>query len=672
MILPHRWGFSSGAGRQLLEKVRGAGFGDNRFVRWYLDDAWTDHPPDWVYADYSAKKQGAPAWAAEVYEAYNRELDLAAWWIRNRQVADGSLGGGWGDDVEILRSLGTFGSICPDAEPLALQGTRRVADGAWHSGSVDTEAGYFAEVGDTEHTGEWTADTLVPMIRLDYGNPVYVERALKTGKLMRDLWMERNRRGQLLMRSNFLGASGVGGGNSRSDSRINFRPALPARMVLWYNNLPTLRQIFVGWADAWLEASLSTERGKPRGIIPQEIAWEDGLIGGVNSPAWFRAAHDRSTVNSDWEGSEGYHEMIVDLFLLAFEATGDKKYLEPMELEAAFVGKHPAPGTGGPARAAQGAGEGSDEWISAGLAAWPAQWEKIRRILFPEQFPEQADLTTLQEAAALAKLEAEWARKRWPNVTSECIATDRVHWPEMGNARQIMTGIGVLGAEPLVTYSGLGREFAAAVLRLNASALRVVLYNISQQEKSAGVIPWLLQVGAEYDFRIGPDSDSDGRMDGIAEQRTVRLRQRGQAVEFRVAGRSQVVIELSKRGQGAVISPASDLGLAASDIRFVPEYRRVDVTVHNVGSERARGVTVALFARDKEVGRVRIPNIEAPLDLDPKSVRVSFAFQPAGDTEELTAVVDPAGEIEEITKLNNRATAVCDTRLGVRKSHAHP
>jgi hypothetical protein len=73
-----------------------------------------------------------------------------------------------------------------------MEGVRKVADGAWLSGGIDTEAGYFAEVGDTEHTGEWTGDTLVAMIRTDYGNPVYIERALRTGKLMRDLWMDRN------------------------------------------------------------------------------------------------------------------------------------------------------------------------------------------------------------------------------------------------------------------------------------------------------------------------------------------------------------------------------------------------------------------------------------------------------------------------------------------------
>ena len=156
--------FAAGAGRQLFEKLKAAGFAD-AVCRWYLDDRWTEHKPDWVFPDYSAGKQGAPPWAAEVYEAFNRELDLAEWWIRNRQAADGSLGGGWGDDVEILRTFGTSLIICPDSSPLTLDGVRKLANGAWDSGSIDREAGYFASVSDTEHSGEWTADTLTAMVR---------------------------------------------------------------------------------------------------------------------------------------------------------------------------------------------------------------------------------------------------------------------------------------------------------------------------------------------------------------------------------------------------------------------------------------------------------------------------------------------------------------------------
>ena len=46
------------------------------------------------------------------------------------------------------------------------------------------------------------------MIRTDYRNPLYIERALRTGKLMRDLWMDRNEKGHYLMRSQFSWSHG--------------------------------------------------------------------------------------------------------------------------------------------------------------------------------------------------------------------------------------------------------------------------------------------------------------------------------------------------------------------------------------------------------------------------------------------------------------------------------
>jgi hypothetical protein len=675
MIIPHRWTFAAGAGRQLFEKLKAAGFADNRFVRWYLDDHWTEHTPDWVFPDYSARKQGAPAWAAEVYEAFNRELDLAEWWIRNRQAADGSLGGGWGDDVEILRTFGTSLSLCPDSSPLTLDGVRKLANGAWDSGSIDRDAGYFASVSDTEHSGEWTADTLTAMVRIDYGNPVYVERGLKTARLMRDLWMDSNPKGYFLMRSNFLGATGIGMEPTRNDSRINYRPAAPARAVFEYNNLPTLKQLFVRWADSWLAASLSTDRGKPRGIIPQEIGFEDGRIGGVRSPNWYTADHSPGTVNYDWEGAGGYHDAIVDLFLLAYRATGERKYLEPMDLEAAFVRQHcPKELLDSNADRVQNPAirltPGSDEWIASKLAPWPRQWDATRRILFPQEFPEQENLWDLAAVARMAADANEGARRRWPHVTAECIATDRVYWPGLGNARRVMSGLGVLGFDPLVTYRGLGRDFAAALLSAHSAGIRVAIFNISPETRNAAVVPWILDLGAEYLFRLGSDQNHDGKMDQVVSEQTVRLEHRGQEVSFQLPGRTQYVVEMKRTAQSEVPRLSADLALSSDDVQYLPEYGRVDITVHNLGSMPARGISVTLYDGDREIGRQRIPGIEAPLGFDPKTVRVGFRFTPERTSHTFKVVVDSAAP--EITKRNNTIVVERATPSAPLKQHATP
>lgn len=682
MIIPHRHTYAAGVGRQYIEEVERAGFRDNRFVRWFLHDEWSPGPPEWTFPDYSAKKKGAPRWAAEIYEAYNRELDLGEWWIRNRQAKDGSLGGGWGDDVEILRSLGAFACICHDTSPFLLQGVRNVADGVWNSGSIDRRAGYFAEVDDTEHSGEWTADTLPTMIQLDFGNPVYIERAMKTGKLMRDVWMDYTVKGQRLMRSNYLGATGVGKDGTTNDSRINFRPASPARAVLWYNNLPPLQKIFLEWADAWWAASMSTDRGKPKGIVPQEIGFPSGQIGGERSPSWYEAEQLPGTMNSDWEGM-GYLFYLVDLFVTAYEITGDTKYLEPLRLQAEFVQKHLPASVRDSVYVKQGQihpslyanlTPGSDAWIATKLATWPAQWEVLQRKLFGAASSGDSDAPRLEKAAEMAVEENEGIRRRWPHVTTECMATDRMYFHGLKNATRMMTGYIDVGQGPLVSYRGLGRDFAAVLLQADAANLRVVLYNLDQKPKDAGLVPWIFKQGDEFELTLGPDDDNDGRPDRVAEKRKFRLESTGQDLPFQIGGRSQLAVEIRRVSQGGKTPLMADLALTAADIQFRGDFAKVDVTVHNIGAAAARHVTVVLLdEQQKEVGRQLIPNVPAAMDLDPQVVRIGLPMELAkAVNRKFTAVVDPDNRLREITKANNRATAACPAKLPPRAIHSSP
>ncbi len=681
MIDPHRWAFASHAGKQILEDLERQGV-TSRYIDWYLHGKWSQDYDDWQFRDYSARQASAPAWAAEVFEAFNRELDLAEWWITHRQQPNGALGGGWGDDVEILRGFGAFVSASPDASPLLADGVRKLSDGVWFSGSIDTDAGYFAEVDDTEHGGEWTADSLAAMTQIDYGNPVYIERALKTAKLMRDLWMDENPRGQFLMRSNFLGAIGIGDRPTHSDSRINFRPASPALSVLRYNSLPAIAELYTRWADAWLDASLSTDRGKPRGVIPQEIAFEDGQLGGVDSPSWYEAAHPPGTVNYDWGGVGSYHQAIVDLFIAAFSATSDRKYLAPMDLEAELVTRLlPQSVRDSPHFARAGRPHpdlwkdlplGSAEWVAAKLASWPANWARQKSILFPEAGADETPLRTLEQATQMAKTENQMAAERWPHVTTEMIATDRVYFPGLGNGVRVATGFGLFGNSPVATYRGLGREFAAAVLAANAASLRIALYNFSNEPIDAEIVPWLLSLGPTYRVDLGPDADADGFVDRPTSSTTEKLRHRGQGFPVTLPPRRADVVRISKQSGESSNPLAPDLALTRDDVRFVPEYRRVEVTVHNIGAHTALDFEIALYLGGREIGRHTAPHLAAPTELMPQTIRVGFEYVPKTPQATLTVVLDPDDSVDEITERNNRATLTLSTPLVERKRHAHP
>jgi len=650
MFDPHRWVMASGKAADLLREVERK-FPQNRFVRLYLHDEWTPGPEWPKFPDYSGITEGAPEWAAAVYEAYNRGLDLAEWWYENKQFPDGSIGGGWGDDVEALRFFGTYGSISSDASESIVNLCARIVGGALASPNMDPESGFFGGVADAEHTGEWTGDTIPTMVILDYGNPRWIELGLKVAKLMRDLWMDHNDRGQYLFRSNMVGATRVGTELQMNDSRINYRCALPARSVLWYNSNPAVAALFDQWARGWLEASMSTDKGKPRGVIPTEIGFEKGEIGGTQSPSWHKANHAVGTVNYDWDGR--YHAYTVDLLVGARERSGDEVFLEPLRLEAELAAAYADD-------AAESPVEGSAAWAGKQLDGAVELWERLQGTLGSKEGSEPA-VTSLETAVRRGTTWAKHAWERWPIVTVDALATDRIGWPDLGAAYDLMTAAGASGAMgPEVTYAGLGRQFAAVVLTSGTHHLKVAVYSFLSSEKECSIRPWLLQPGATYAATFGPDLDEDGNADSVAGRGEWSLEFRGQPCTFLIPPRTAYIVELRQVASGGKPSLLPDLAITEDDIEYSDLSDLVNVRVHNIGSAEARRFTVAVYDVQEDGGKTEVGRgvgiaLPASLDLLPQTLRVGIPWTLPSSPGDILAVIDPDGEIEEITESNNSA-----------------
>ena len=181
-------------------------------------------------------------------------------------------------------------------------------------------------------------------------------------------------------------------------------------------------------------------------------------IGGTNAPAWYRAEHRPGTVNSDWQGSAGYHDHTVDLLVFAHKATGQVKYLEPMKLKLISSSvivprRFSLPKRRGrrvTANLWKDLAEGRKEWIAARLAVWLKKWGCDAACAFSGPRSRTVAVRHARSMRWKNKRETsiQSAAREWPLVTSECIATDRVHWLGMGNAFRIMTGYGVSGEVP--------------------------------------------------------------------------------------------------------------------------------------------------------------------------------------------------------------------------------
>jgi len=684
-------------------------FPDNRHVRYLLHWEWEQygdgsHPEDWRMPDYSDAVAGAPEWVRQLFPAWASLVDVSEWWIRFKQRPDGSIGGGWGDDVEIVGLFGYMGYTGRGVSELAVRGARNLVEGMWNSSEIDPELGYCLPMADAEHSAEWTGNTLGMMVQIDYGNPVWIERSMKTGKLMRDLWTAYNKKGRRHFRSNFLGAKEVGVGDRANDSWINYRAVRPAAAVLAYNQNPTISKLFVELADGWLTATMSTERGKPRGVIPAQVSFPDGIIGGINSPNWYTASHPSRTVNYDWTSPQGqrYKEYIVDLLLKAFEQTRDPRYLQPLQLEyelAASYGNKPAAQTGArlqkmmrhnsfgwnsvlereprlrqreqrlsrdqgsPAVDVTSAGStaeaGSEQWVAESLEG-TENWFVAQRMLKGREGKLENDITKDDIIDHSIYVNA-MMKLRWPQMTTEASATDRVGFGGICNPFFFYTG-GRMGGpllEAAVTYENTTKNFAAAVLGSDRQGFRIIYYSMAPETREIGIVPWHLEPAGKYMLRYGLDTNDDEVIDSLVEQREFFFPQLGAPIHVMVRPRVTYVIEVDQLERGKKPGLAPDPGLSARDIGWDGE--RLLATVHNAGSKSVENVRVAFYDGDPEAGGIPVgtslvSNIDAPNDLEPQTVAVGVEWAPAKPLHDIYVVLDPDDEIkDEITTFNNVA-----------------
>ena len=287
-------------------------FPDNRLVRMYSGEKVPTRK------DYAIDARGAPEWARLQHEAFARYMDVIHYWVEHRQADNGELGGGWGDDVEILRTWAP--AVLAVDDPVALRGLRGITEGVWNSGQI--ENGYSRKVGDVEHAAEPVSDTQPLMMAVDYGNPLYVERCMATMACMRDVWTAVNDHGHRHFKSHYYSATEVDASGTRAaDVALNGRAAKPGIWVLWYNRHPAVEEVLGQWCRAWVEDAFRTDNGKPAGFVPGSVRFEDDRIGGF-ADAWWQTRGYFSDFESVGYTDELYHNMLAKFAITEDELLG--------------------------------------------------------------------------------------------------------------------------------------------------------------------------------------------------------------------------------------------------------------------------------------------------------------------------------------------------------------
>lgn len=637
-----------------------------------LKPLWPEHPGIRGYTgekdawgeDLNADNSPAPKWAAYLHEAYLRQIRILDWWFTVRQMPDGQLGGGWGDDVELLRSWVPVAAISTAPETV-IRGIERMAEGLWSGVLRD---GYDPGIGDVEHSAEPSADSMPTMILLRYGDPRYIEWNLGAARYIRDVFTAIDQKGYRRFKSSEFGANGINmNARAGGDTGYNARAMKHLIWLGWWGERES-HDLFVDWADGWRAATMSTEHGKPAGLTPASIFWPSGDFMPPNGKPWWDS-------DSHYYGFGGLSGMIHESLLVAYSFTGDAKYLDAIEtlLDA---------GTRGPLPRDPPKDEWSDErwYLEAAHSCSPALISTYRRLTGRRVYdeytlrlakPTQRYFVNHDVDAYADTFErlAKGMRYNWAMSTTEVLQTDRAGVPGALETWGAYTGaVHSLrdAATPTmaVTWVTPDPDFAALVTEAARERLRVRLYSFHDAPTRMGMRLWWLEPG-RYELKAGrllPGEHPFQHRYGWGEPVMIDVRHKGQTVWFDLPSGVEWVVDLRQRERLSVPAWRPDLAIAARDVKVTRQGGGVSatVTVHNVGSTDAGPFDVVLEARNtdawKPLARQSVAAMPGITSLRASTRDVALSASGVEAKAVLRIVLDPDDKIDELVEENNAVT----------------
>ncbi len=334
-----------GGGRELLREAATA-FPDNRIIGMYLDQpiSWPGVEPD----------PNAPEWANLQREALNKLLEIVEFWIDERQAPDGQFGGGWGDDVEMWRWW--IPVLVAFEEPRIVEAQRLLSDGIFALPRL--EGGYSNILTDVEHSAEDSSDAITAMLLAQPGEEVWEERADRIAELAESSWIARNERGFLQFQSVYFTPSIVSSNERYACDTTYHSRALQPVFQRWRQSPEhPAGELLSDWLDTWVDAAARSERGKPAGVLPSAIHWPSGEIGGPGDDWWEPGCAENAGAFVFPSSLQPMSELLV----LAWEITGEERYLAPIHSMAELYRAHLADPGGSMA-------EGTNTWTASKLS----------------------------------------------------------------------------------------------------------------------------------------------------------------------------------------------------------------------------------------------------------------------------------------------------------------
>ncbi|MEK7405462.1 MAG: hypothetical protein AAB225_10170, partial [Acidobacteriota bacterium] len=458
----------------------------------------------------------APLWAHRQLLLLRQFRQVVDWWIDNRQIETGEMGGGLGDDTDMVQNWPAIALLDGPSEKIR-DSVRRVLEACYAQRLIVN--GMNRNRTDALHAYEEGMNAYGPAFLLDYGNPVLFERMMETASHYPRL-TGINAAGHRHFRSDQYSATDLveEGYHAREDiySHLILHPGLYAA---WYNGAPAVKDLLKEFADSLL-AHWQTE-SYPN--LAKAIFFADDRVAGRSTP-------NTETYNLVWG---------------LYDLDRDAKYLWLLR-EAVRTGDISRAGAVNgpwlidfPDIAATLAAEVRRRNIhdhnlqtdQAGLVARVLAWQA------------SGDLKLIEDAhAALVK---HMAQNMYLYTEAEQF-TDRIWIPTLSLQRERLGGVAhyrnYIYPGHAVSWEETGGEVAALVPAARSDYLRLIVFNAADHARRVRVRVWRLDNG-RYEVTAREENGA------VLSSRTLRLK-RYSPVELDLPSKKTVVVEFRQLERG--------------------------------------------------------------------------------------------------------------------------
>ena len=590
---------------------------DNRLGQLY----WFDYNKEQAKPAFAqpTPPPGVPLWAFRQVEDLGYLKRFINWYIDNRQIENGELGGGLSDDGDLTNWWP--GAALMGSTPAKIKASLLKELDAFYNEHMFTN-GLSTIQADELHSYEEGLSTLGEALLVDYGSPKQIERAMETSRRLQWLTGVNKAGHRHIMTCYFNGAKmatdGVWGW-SKPYSYLVFQPGVS---LVRFNGNPQMRKLIIDLSDGLLAHAKRGPNGKLSVHATINFESDEDIDSGMGTSWYFLWA--------------------------AYRFTGDRKYLEPiMDSGPAMLGTLTANAldllnlrdTWGKQIASTTSP--TTEWNYANSLS---QLSSNRNVNLHLAWQETGDLRYLEQ---LYGNQIEAAALREYINTEGSLWIDRVYVDTGELQRARLGGVALMRNYPYPghvvswNFEAPANDQSVAILVPESTTdhVKIQAYNLDQQPVKAVMTGWDVDPG-KWEIRQG------------GETRTIDFGTSSE-VEVVFPPRANTEIELKLVSPGVPYWSRPDLGIDPQDVTVTGS--RMTVKVHSLGAVDAPASRLVLRdVEGRELASAAIPPLKAPLDLFPKTADVALAIPADANWKGGSVTIEIGGNLPETTLKNNR------------------